>query len=30
MGYKYIYNEKGEKEAVIIPINEWGNLIKQK
>jgi PHD/YefM family antitoxin component YafN of YafNO toxin-antitoxin module len=26
MGYKYIYNEQGQKEAVIIPISEWENL----
>ena len=28
MDYKYIYNEQGEKEAVIIPIEEWENLYK--
>lgn len=28
MNYKYIYNEQGQKEAVIIPINEWENLYK--
>ncbi len=28
MKYKYIYNEKGQKKAVIIPINEWENLNK--
>lgn len=26
MGYKYIYNEQGQKEAVIVPISEWENL----
>ena len=26
MNYKYIYNEQGQKEAVIIPIKEWERL----
>ena len=26
MHLKYIYNEAGEKEAVIIPIREWEEL----
>lgn len=26
MTYKYIYNEQGEKEAVIVPIDEWEHL----
>ena len=26
MDYKYIYNEQGQKEAVIIPIHEWETL----
>lgn len=30
MNYKYIYNEQGQKEAVIIPINEWEDLYKYK
>ncbi len=28
MGYKYIYNEQGQKEAVIVPISEWEILRK--
>jgi len=26
MDVKYIYNEKGEREAVIIPISEWRKI----
>lgn len=28
MSHKYIYNEQGEKEAVIIPISEWEKIRK--
>ncbi len=28
MDYKYIYNEAGQKEAVIVPIGEWESLRK--
>lgn len=30
MNYKYIYNEQGQKEAVIIPIKDWENLYQAK
>lgn len=25
---KYIYNEQGEKESVVVPIQEWEQLVK--
>lgn len=30
MNYKYIYNEQGQKEAVIIPIKDWESLYQAK
>ena len=29
MDYNYIYNEQGQKEAIILPIKDWENLNEQ-